>query len=217
MPFFDATFSYAKRAAVFVCLASGAASAAVPATAQSSLDLDSLLDALSRPAPPAALTRSIGAAPIITGPTEAEATFLQTLPTRGLTIEARAEVAVIAADRALPRIDLDIPFDYDSDGLRSDIMVDLVTIGRALSSEDLAHSRFILAGHTDGVGSAPYNQDLSERRASAVRAFLIEAFNLPPQQLIAVGFGFEQLSDTLNPAAAENRRVEVINLEVGWE
>lgn len=200
-----------QRAAFALCLA-------VPtiAHAQEALDVDNLLEALIRPAPPSDLTRSL-TAPVVTGPTVEELEFLQALPTRGLTIEVRAEVAEIAMERELPRIDLDIPFDYDSDALRADVMADLVTIGRALSSEDLARSRFILAGHTDGVGSAAYNQDLSERRAASVRTFLIEAFGLPEQQLVAVGFGFEQLLTPHDPAGAANRRVEVINLEVSWE
>lgn len=209
------TTKAAKQIAVAICLAASAFPAT--ATAQSAIELDGLLEALVRPEQQQPLTRGLGAAPVLAGPTEAEATFLEALPTRGLSIEVRAEVAEIAAERELPRVDLDIPFDFNSDTLRSDVMADLVTIGRALSTEDLATSRFILAGHTDGVGSAAYNQELSERRAASVRAFLIEAFNLPEQQLVAVGFGFEQLLNTHDPDAAENRRVEVINLEVGWE
>lgn len=203
---------HAKCAAIVLCFA-------WPTTvmAQETLDVDALLNALIRPAPSETITRSLGAAPVITGPTEEELLFLGALPTRGLTIEVRAEVAQIAMERELPRIDLNIPFDYDSDALRADVMADLVTIGRALSAEGLSTSRFILAGHTDGVGSAGYNQDLSQRRAASVRAFLIEVFGLPEQQLVAVGFGFEQLLDIHNPAADANRRVEVINLEVGWE
>ena len=200
--------------AALICLALGALP--LTASAQSNLEVNGLLDALVRPAPETSITRSLGATPEPVGPTEEELLFLESLPTRGLTVEVRQEVAEIAVERELPRIDLDIPFDYDSDALRADVMADLVVIGQALSSEDLRNSRFILAGHTDGVGSASYNQNLSERRAASVRAFLIEAFGLPPQQLVAVGFGFEQLRDTHNPAAAENRRVEVINLEVGW-
>lgn len=201
-----------QRAALALCVAWPTV-----APAQTALELDGLMEALIRPAPSSTITRSLGAAPVPTGPTAEEVLFLEALPTRGLTIEVRAEVAEIAMERELPRIDLDIPFDYDSDALRADVMADLVTIGQALSSEGLSSSRFILAGHTDGVGSAAYNQDLSERRAASVRAFLIEAFGLPEQQLVAVGFGYEQLLTPQDPAGAANRRVEVINLEVGWE
>ena len=197
------------------CAASVACLTCATAASAQGLDVDSLLDALVRP-PAETITRSLGAAPVPVAPTAEELLFLETLPTRGLTVEVRAEVIEIATERELPRIDLDIAFDYDSDALRADVIPDLVTIGRALSSEQLAGSRFILAGHTDGVGSAAYNQDLSERRAASVRAFLIQSFGLPEQQLVAVGFGFEQLKDAYNPAAAANRRVEVINLEVGW-
>lgn len=211
-----ATIRSITCAATFACVASFSCLAvSSAASAQSAIDVDDLLSALVRP-PATTITRSLGAAPLPTGPTAEELLLLQTLPTRGLTVEVRAEVIAIATERELPRIDLDIAFDYDSDALRADVIPDLITIGRALSSEQLAGSRFILAGHTDGTGSAAYNQDLSARRAASVRAFLIQTFGLPEQQLIAVGFGFEQLKDVYNPAAAANRRVEVINLEVAW-
>jgi len=180
-------------------------------TAAEEVNLDTMLDALVRPAP---LTRSLSAAP--TGPTGTEAEFLRSLPTRGLTIEARQDVVEIATARDLPAIDLDINFDFNSDSLRADVIADVVTIGRALTDPALADYRIMVAGHTDGVGSAAYNQDLSERRAETVRAFLIEAFDIPEGRLVAVGFGFEQLANPADPAADENRRVELINLEVDW-
>lgn len=174
------------------------------------VNLDEVMDALVRPAP---LTRSLGAPK--SGATGEEAEFLRNLPTRGLTVEARQEVVTISKERELPRIDLDIPFEFNSDVLRSDVMPDLVTIGRALTSPELDGNRFLIAGHTDGVGSAEYNQELSERRAASVRDFLVEAFAIPANRLVVVGFGFEQLLNADEPQAAENRRVEVINLEVG--
>lgn len=201
LPF--ATFSTAAAVTVLFSL---------PVQAQSEVELRSLIAALTRPAP---LTRSLSAVP--TGPTAEEIQFLTSLPTRGLTIEVRQEVAEIAYERELPRIDLDIPFDFNSDALRADVMADLVTIGRALTSDDLSDYRFIVAGHTDAVGSASYNQELSERRAAAVRTFLIDALGVEEGRLVAIGFGFEQLSNTENPEADENRRVEIINLEVPWQ
>ncbi|WP_026376675.1 OmpA family protein [Aestuariibacter salexigens] len=67
-----------------------------------------------------------------------------------------------------------------------------------------------IAGHTSSVGNADYNQQLSERRANAVRTLLIERYNIAASRLTAVGYGETRLLDTANTAAAHaaNRRIE---------
>lgn len=175
-------------------------------------DADLLVRSLSRAAP---LTRSMAAPPPALDADAAA--FLQALPTRGLTIEARTQVAEIAQSFGLPQVDLDILFAFNADTLQPDALRDVITLGQALSTPKLAHQRFVVAGHTDAVGSAAYNLDLSQRRADTVRRVLIESFDIPAARLVAVGFGFEQLKQPQDPTAAENRRVELINLEVGWE
>ena len=42
--------------------------------------------------------------------------------------------------------------------------------------------------------------------------FLIENFHIDPKQVVAVGFGEEKLKNPENPLAAENRRVQVVNM-----
>jgi outer membrane protein OmpA-like peptidoglycan-associated protein len=177
------------------------------------LDTDTLVQSLTRPAPAA---RGIMAGQTIPdGPDAAAQAFLEGMPTRGLSIEARTQLATIATTWELPRIDLEILFDFDSDRLRATSLPDLFRVGQALTSDQLKSKRFVLAGHTDGVGSASYNQDLSERRAWSVREYLVETFYIPPERLVVVGFGLERLKNPYDPRAAENRRVEIINLEVG--
>jgi outer membrane protein OmpA-like peptidoglycan-associated protein len=46
-------------------------------------------------------------------------------------------------------------------------------LGRALSDPRLAGNTFLIAGHSDGRGSADCNVDLSQKRAEAVRLYLI--------------------------------------------
>ena len=82
-----------------------------------------------------------------------------------------------------------------------------------LSKPEFKGTVFLINGHTDARGSAEYNQQLSERRAAAVRRALIEQFKLAPDTLIAAGFGKEQLKLPNQPFAGENRRVEVVNTE----
>ena len=71
---------------------------------------------------------------------------------------------------------------------------------------------FVIAGHTDGKGSDAYNQLLSERRAEAVKRYLVENYNMPPGTLLAVGYGKTMLKNKTNPFASENRRVQIVNM-----
>jgi outer membrane protein OmpA-like peptidoglycan-associated protein len=65
-------------------------------------------------------------------------------------------------------------------------------------------------GHTDDVGTAAYNQKLSERRAQAVRDYLVEA-GLQPEILSVTGHGksLPLVRGTSDAARAKNRRVEL--------
>jgi outer membrane protein OmpA-like peptidoglycan-associated protein len=65
-------------------------------------------------------------------------------------------------------------------------------------------------GHTDDVGSVEYNQKLSERRAQAVRDYLVEA-GLSPDILSVTGHGksLPLVRGTSEAARAKNRRVEL--------
>lgn len=144
-----------------------------------------------------------------------DAAFLKSLPTRGIRIEQRKKLDEIVAKQDLPRIDITINFDYDSATIRPESLADVDELGKALSSEALSSYRIVLNGHTDAAGSDGYNQDLSERRAAAVRDYLIGSFAIDANRLIAIGYGEERLKNTDDPLAAENRRVEVINLTNG--
>ncbi len=68
-----------------------------------------------------------------------------------------------------------------------------------------------IEGHTDNIGSADYNQDLSEKRAAAVRQALVSQFGVPAEHLAAKGYGLTrpvETNDTLE-GRAHNRRVEL--------
>ena len=52
---------------------------------------------------------------------------------------------------------------------------------------------------------------LSQKRADAVRQFLITEFQIEPQRLISKGYGKGQYRNTAQPEAVENRRVQIIN------
>jgi OOP family OmpA-OmpF porin len=74
-----------------------------------------------------------------------------------------------------------------------------------------------IAGHTDSAGSPRYNAILSQHRAEAVRAYLIE-HGVRPDQVTAHGYGKTRL--LMDPERNENdrernRRVELRALDSG--
>lgn len=140
--------------------------------------------------------------------------FLQTIrgKTRALTLDERTKVADIAKDKQ--KIDLEVYFDYNSAEIVQRAVPDLMELGKALSSPDLRGGTFLLGGHTDAKGGEEYNQKLSERRAASVKRFLLDKFQIPEESLVTAGYGKEQLKKPDQPFAGENRRVQIVNLEV---
>ena len=107
-------------------------------------------------------------------------------------------------------LDFEVYFPFDSAELTPQAQAELAALGRALASTELLSYSYLIAGHTDAVGQASYNQSLSERRAAAVVRYLTESFAISPQRLLSVGFGQSMLRAPSNPRAAINRRVEVL-------
>ena len=136
---------------------------------------------------------------------------IRTIKTRALTLDERQRVSDIA--RSKPNIDLEVYFDFNSSAISPHAEPDLMKLGRALTNPDLKGSVFLIGGHTDAKGSDEYNQRLSERRASAVKQILKEKFDIPDDTLVTAGYGEEQLKNAADPFAAENRRVQIVNLE----
>ena len=132
--------------------------------------------------------------------------------TRRMSAEDRVTLANIANSR--PSVDLEIYFAFDSSNILPEAIPALTNLGKALASVELRGAIFLVAGHTDAKGSSGYNQNLSERRANAVRRFLIDNFRIDLETVVAVGYGEEQLKIPGDPLADKNRRVQVVNLGV---
>jgi outer membrane protein OmpA-like peptidoglycan-associated protein len=66
-------------------------------------------------------------------------------------------------------------------------------------------------GHTDNIGSAAYNNELSLRRANAVRTALVSRYRIGANRIAAQGFGLSKPieSNTTPEGRAHNRRVEL--------
>jgi outer membrane protein OmpA-like peptidoglycan-associated protein len=123
-----------------------------------------------------------------------------------------AAAASAAAAKAQPRaLDLEIPFEFNSDKLTDDGKEVLDQLGEALKSKELSGAKsIVLEGHTDAKGSAVYNKILSLKRAQSVKNFLATKHSIPSGKLKAVGKGSTELSDPKNPEDAANRRVRII-------
>lgn len=69
----------------------------------------------------------------------------------------------------------------------------------------------VIEGHSSAPGAAPYNKDLSLRRANSLKALLVKQYGIEMSRLSTVGYGEERLLDTSNTRAAHNlnRRIEV--------
>ncbi len=201
-------FAYARPSLLMVVGALLLAGARVAAA--DPISAEQIINALA----PKPVTRSLTLSPPQTPAiSPEEAKFLDAVrnrPTRSLTLDERQELATIAKDKL--SIDIDIDFDYNSAQIGATATPGITALGKALSSPQLANGTYMLAGHTDGKGSDAFNQDLSERRADAVKRYLIARYKLPANNLIAVGYGKSMLKNKDNPLAPENRRVQVVNM-----
>jgi outer membrane protein OmpA-like peptidoglycan-associated protein len=109
-------------------------------------------------------------------------------------------------------IDLNVAFEFNSAILQNDARITLDSLGKALSDPSLAGYTFLIGGHTDAKGRASYNRALSERRAQAVREYLVTNYGIPESRLTAKGFGSVQLVDPDHPEGDRNRRVQIVNM-----
>ena len=102
-----------------------------------------------------------------------------------------------------------LKFEFDKAELRPEDKELLSRIaGILMTSHDYTIS---VNGHTDDVGTAEYNQKLSERRAQSVRNYLVQA-GLSPEILSVEGHGksLPLVKGTSDAARAKNRRVELV-------
>jgi outer membrane protein OmpA-like peptidoglycan-associated protein len=103
-----------------------------------------------------------------------------------------------------------IYFDTGSDGIRQESAPTLKEIGTMLKEH--ADLKLTIEGHTDNVGKAESNQTLSEKRAAAVRQYLIDNYQIDGARLEAKGLGQTKPLGSNDTAEGrqQNRRVELV-------
>ncbi|MEP6956063.1 MAG: OmpA family protein [Chthoniobacterales bacterium] len=111
-------------------------------------------------------------------------------------------------------------FEYNSADLQGGSVEQLRKLATLIKRNP--NARFSIEGYTDSLGSFEYNLDLSQQRADAVKAYLVQAMAINPSQIQARGFGATKLlvqpRPVTDPAMEEmeirrqqpNRRVVIV-------
>jgi OmpA-OmpF porin, OOP family len=116
--------------------------------------------------------------------------------------------------RQAPAISLNVQFTTGSAELTPEATRVLDSLGKALSDQTLVSYRFRIEGHTDTVGTYPYNKELSDRRAATVVDYLATNFHVDRGRMEAIGMGEDGLLVPTPDQTPEqrNRRVQVVNV-----
>lgn len=115
--------------------------------------------------------------------------------------------SVSAAGAGRPRADLMISFDLGSDRMTAAGVAKARVFAQSLLLPELTGKRFLIEGHTDSLGNAASNRDLSRRRADAVADFLA-AQGVGRDRLEVRGFGSDAPLGGHRASDPVNRRVE---------
>ncbi len=105
-----------------------------------------------------------------------------------------------------------ILFDTGESRIKAESAEALTTIADFL--QDNPSQRYLVVGHTDSVGGYDMNLRLSQARAEAVVAELVNIYGINQEQLTPVGVGpaAPVMSNSTEEGRARNRRVEIVEL-----
>ena len=105
-----------------------------------------------------------------------------------------------------------IQFQLNSSILTEQAKASLDNVASVLNSEVMAETVLLLEGHADATGTQDYNFALSQRRAQAVQAYLVNEHEIEVWRLPFVGKGETDPYDPNEPTSSINRRVEFTNI-----
>jgi len=103
-----------------------------------------------------------------------------------------------------------ILFDTGKATLKPESAAALAPVGELLKND--GELKVEIQGHTDNVGQAAVNLKLSQDRAAAVKAYLVQTFSVAAARLTTAGFGDTKpvAPNTTDEGRAQNRRVELV-------
>ena len=113
-----------------------------------------------------------------------------------------------AVEAETVRVELDVKFDFDKAQVQQGSYSDIENLAEFM--KQFPQTATTVEGHTDSVGNDAYNQNLSERRAGAVRDVLVNQFGVEANRVNAVGYGESTpvADNATGEGRAVNRRVE---------
>jgi len=116
------------------------------------------------------------------------------------------------APRVIDKMTLQMFFDFDKSTLTEATLKELQKAVAFVKK--YPGSKIEVEGHTDSVGTDAYNQKLSERRAAAVRDYLIKEADIESSKITAVGYGESRpvADNKTAEGRTQNRRVEILIL-----
>jgi len=109
-------------------------------------------------------------------------------------------------------VGLPIAFDYNSSEIKPEGKIFLDEFGKSMIMSNSKNNFLIIEGHTDAFGSDKYNLLLSERRARAVKNYLVNNYKILPSRLRIAGLGEKKPREGKDPYDEINRRVEFFSL-----
>ncbi len=114
--------------------------------------------------------------------------------------------------KVIDKITLMVHFDFDRSNIRQS---DAAELKKGIDFvKEYPGSRVRVEGYTDSVGTDRYNQKLSERRAEAVKNYLVQKGAVDASKITSAGYGEMRpvASNETEQGRAENRRVEILIL-----
>ncbi len=123
--------------------------------------------------------------------------------------------ADVTPERVKVNLSADLLFDFDKADVKPAAQPELMNVATVLRS--YPNAKVLIEGHTDGKGSAAYNQRLSEKRAAAVAQWLTAHADLNGAKITTRGWGMTKpVAQNVRPdgsdnpeGRAKNRRVEI--------
>ena len=113
------------------------------------------------------------------------------------------------------QFDLKVEFDSGKATIKKEYLGNLKKVGMAMKK--YSKMKGIIEGHADSAGTEETNQKLSERRAAAIKQYLVQHFGVEGDRIQAEGFGTSRpIADNDTVAGkAKNRRIEGRFMEFG--
>ena len=107
-------------------------------------------------------------------------------------------------------VTMNIQFDIDRAEIRPEFHGEVAKVGDFMKKHPTTTA--IIEGHADEVGSDQYNLELSQKRAAAVVAYLLQEFGIEPGRVVAKGYGkTKPIADNSTDAGRQkNRRIEAV-------